>query len=263
MPSADTTTDPRGTARIGTAGWALPRQSRHHFPAEGPNLERYAARLSGAEINSSFYRPHRPSTWARWAEAVPDGFRFAVKAPRELTHIRRLADPAAPLAAFLEEVAGLGPKLGPILVQLPPSLAFDEAAARGFFEHWRGVHPGLVACEPRHPTWFEPQADALLHALRIARVAADPAVVAQAAHPGGWPGLRYWRLHGSPRMYSSSYEPARLDALAAEMAAGRGEAWCIFDNTMHGAAIENALALAARLDKAPVASDESRSALRT
>lgn len=234
------------TARIGTAGWALPRQSRHQFPAEGSNLERYAARLNCAEVNSSFYRPHRPATWARWAEAAPDGFRFAVKAPRELTHIRRLADPAEPLAAFLGEVAGLGPKLGPILVQLPPKLAFDEAVARFFFEHWRSVHPGALVCEPRHATWFTPPADELLRSLRIGRVAADPAVVPDAARPGGWDGLRYWRLHGSPRMYSSSYEPARLDALAADMRRGDGEAWCIFDNTMHGAAIENALALAGR-----------------
>jgi uncharacterized protein YecE (DUF72 family) len=230
-------------ARIGTAGWALPSHSRRKFPAEGSNLQRYAARLNCVEINSSFYRSHRGATWARWAEAVPGDFRFAVKAPRELTHIRKLADPAGPLQAFLEEVSGLGPRLGPILVQLPPSLAFDEAAARAFFEHWRGVHAGPVACEPRHPAWFEPDADAVLRALRIARVAADPAVVPQAAHPGGWPGLRYRRLHGSPWMYSSSYEPARLDALATEITADAAESWCIFDNTMHGAAIENALGL--------------------
>jgi uncharacterized protein YecE (DUF72 family) len=234
--------------RIGTAGWALPRRSRHLFPAEGVNLERYAARLNCAEINSSFYRPHRASTWTRWAEAVPEDFRFAVKAPRELTHIRKLADPAGPLAAFLEEVAALGPRLGPILVQLPPSLAFDAPIARGFFEHWRGVHEGALACEPRHPTWFEPEADALLASLRIARVAADPAVVPEAARPGGWNGLRYWRLHGSPRMYSSSYDDATLDALAWDVVAAGAEAWCIFDNTMHGAAIENALKLHKALD---------------
>lgn len=228
--------------RIGTAGWALPRLSRDRFPADGSNLQRYAARLNCAEINSSFYRSHRASTWERWAKDTPEDFRFAVKAPRELTHIRKLADPAEPLAAFLAEAALLGPKLGPILVQLPPSLAFDEAAARFFFEHWRGVHSGPVACEPRHRSWFEPDAAALLVELHIARVAADPAVVPAAAHPGGWPGLRYWRLHGSPRKYSSSYEPGFLAELAAEVSSG-GDAWCVFDNTMHGAATENALDL--------------------
>lgn len=244
------------SARIGTAGWALPRQSRHLFSAGGSNLQRYAGRLNCAEVNSSFYRPHRPTTWARWAEAVPEDFRFAVKAPRELTHIRRLAEPAGPLARFLVEVAGLGPKLGPILVQLPPSLAFDAPVARGFFEHWRGVHAGALACEPRHPTWFEPEADALLASLRIARVAADPAVVPGAARPGGWTGLRYWRLHGSPRMYSSSYGEAGLDALAGDMVTAEAEAWSIFDNTMHGAAIENALALRRLLDNAQAAADK-------
>ena len=83
---------------VGTAGWSLPREAQPHFPAEGTHLTRYAARLPAAEINSSFYRPHRPATYAKWAASVPPGFRFAVKVPRVITHERRLAD-AGTLAA--------------------------------------------------------------------------------------------------------------------------------------------------------------------
>lgn len=230
-------------ARIGTAGWSIPRTAAERFPREGSGLQRYAERLNCAEINSCFYRSHRTATWERWAAAVPDSFRFALKAPRELTHIRKLADPEAPLAAFLEETAALGARRGPILVQLPPSLAFDPVAARAFFEHWRARFDGPIVVEPRHATWFEPAADAMLRTLHIARAAADPAVVPDAANPGGWPDLRYWRLHGSPRMYSSSYGPTALASLATEVAAADTPAWVIFDNTMHGAAADNALDL--------------------
>jgi uncharacterized protein YecE (DUF72 family) len=240
--------------RLGTAGWAIPRAHAAAFPAEGSSLARYAARLGAAEINSSFHRPHRRATYERWAAAVPDGFRFAVKLPKTITHERRLLDTAAPLERFLGEAAGLGAKLGPLLVQLPPSLAFDPAVAEGFFALLRQRHAGLVACEasvacePRHPSWFTPEADSLLVAARVARVAADPARVPEAAEPGGWNGLVYHRLHGSPRMYRSAYEPPVLAALAERLAGRRAEAWCVFDNTASGAALGDALELGRLLD---------------
>ncbi len=118
---------------IGCAGWSLPKAYAGEFPAEGTHLQRYAQRLSCVEINSSFYRPHRTSTYERWAGSTPDGFRFAVKAPKEITHVRRLLAAEAPLEKFLGEVAGLGSKLGALLVQLPPSLAFERDLAEGFF----------------------------------------------------------------------------------------------------------------------------------
>lgn len=232
---------------IGTAGWQIPRTSADAFPIEGSTLARYAARFAGVEINSTFYRPHRPATFARWAEATPPGFRFAVKAPKALTHERRLTDPVEPLGRFLNEIGHLQHKLGPILVQLPPSLAFDADTARGFFGALRDRFDGDVACEPRHASWFEPEADALLAALRVARVAADPARVPLAALPGGWTGLRYWRLHGSPRMYVTPYGPERVEALASQIRAGDGPAWAMFDNTMSGAAAADALTLQALL----------------
>jgi uncharacterized protein YecE (DUF72 family) len=236
---------------VGCAGWTLPAPVQPAFPAEGSHLQRYAARFGAVEINSSFHRPHRPSTYARWADSVPAGFRFCAKLPKTVTHGLRLRDADDALAAFLAEAGGLGPKLACLLVQLPPSLAFDGGVAERFFTSLRAATPVAAVCEPRHETWFTPEADALLDAWRIARVAADPARVPAAAEPGGWRGLAYYRLHGSPRTYYSSYTDAYLDALASrirrDVDAGR-EAWCIFDNTAAGEATPNALDLLARLE---------------
>jgi uncharacterized protein YecE (DUF72 family) len=198
--------------------------------------------LSCAEINSSFHRPHAAATYARWAASTPAGFRFAVKLPRNITHDQKLRRARAPLERFLEESAGLGRKRGPLLVQLPPSLAFEKRIAGNFFSLLRDRYQGPVVCEPRHESWFSPAAEQLLVRHTVARVAADPAPAAGAARPGGWTGLVYFRLHGSPRTYWSRYSPEYIEALAGMMraTAPSADAWCIFDNTASGAALENA-----------------------
>lgn len=231
--------------RVGTAGWGLPRVWRGEFPPDGSYLERYATRFSGVEINSSFYRQHRRGVYERWAAAVPAEFRFAVKLPRAITHDQSLVAADVLLEVFLAEVAGLGARLGPLLVQLPPSLPFDAEHADEFFGTLRQLHGGAVACEPRNESWFGAEADRLMREHRVARVAADPARVPAAAEPGGDPALVYYRLHGSPRMYWSDYDPARIGAIAGAVrrAAHAPERWCIFDNTTLGAATGNALAL--------------------
>lgn len=235
----------------GTAGWSVPRASAARFPGEGTHLARYAHVLPVAEINTSFYRPHRPGTYARWAATVPAGFRFSVKLPRTITHEHRLRGARTALEGFLSEVAGLGETLGPLLVQLPPSLRFDRRCVSDFFDLLRERYGGLVACEPRHESWFEPEAEAVLQQWRISRVAADPPPVPAAARPGGWLGQDsgatgacvYFRWHGSPRIYWSSYEPAQLQVWAEQVRRWppQADVWCIFDNTASGAAIENAL----------------------
>ena len=229
--------------RIGTAGWTIPASAAGAFPQEGSSLERYSKRFDCAEINSSFHRSHRADTWRRWGSAVAQGFRFAAKLSKEITHKRRLADCDELLAAALAEMEALGEGLEVLLVQLPPSLAFDPAVAEPFFSALRGRWNRDVACEPRHPSWFEADADKLLVDLRVARVAADPAKVPAAAEPGGWPGLAYYRLHGSPVMYRSSYDDGRLEAYAGRIAAGTAPSWCIFDNTASSAATGDALKL--------------------
>src|SRR5688572_8997349 len=114
---------------VGCAGWSLPKSFAGGFPAEGTHLARYAARLSAVEINSSFYRPHRCTTYKKWAASVPDGFRFSVKVPRWITHERRLSIEAGELTTFLQQVESLGSALGCLLVQLPPSLKVDATTA--------------------------------------------------------------------------------------------------------------------------------------
>jgi len=231
---------------LGTAGWSVPRDLQAHFPDEGTTLERYSRRFPAVEINSTFYRPHRASTYERWRTSVPSTFRFAIKIPKTITHGQRLVDSIGLLDTFLGESAALGPKLGCLLVQLPPSLQFDDATASAFFAALRERTSAGVACEPRHASWFEPAVDARLAESQIARVAADPARVPLAAVPSGWMGMRYYRLHGSPRIYYSSYEPYYLQALAADIASAataRRRVWCIFDSTVLGAAATNALAI--------------------
>jgi uncharacterized protein YecE (DUF72 family) len=208
---------------------------------------RYADRFDGVEINSSFYRPHRLSTYQRWADDVPDHFRFAVKMPKTITHEGRLRNVEEPLRRFLGETAGLGHKLGPILIQLPPSLKFDPSATDVFFRLLRESYGGDIVCEPRHATWFDAEVDTFLTDRRVARVAADPQPHPDARKHGGWRGLAYDRLHGSPKMYYSSYSDEELTRTAKELKGLEAQGistWCIFDNTAEFAATANALATA-------------------
>lgn len=241
-----------GTRRVGTAGWAIASTHAAHFAGEGTHLERYARRLNAVEINSSFYRPHRQSTYRRWAASVPADFRFSVKAPKAITHEHRLVDCDDLIGRFGDEVQGLGDKLGVILVQLPPGLAFSERQLPALERLC--AHPGAsIQCEPRHASWFEPHVAAALDALGIGRVAADPPPVAGADQPGGSGPQAYFRLHGAPQIYRSRYARADLDvwcgAVLAEMAKGQ-ESWVILDNTAAGFALENAVELQTLLDQA-------------
>lgn len=239
---------------VGTAGWSVPSRYAAELPPGGSHLERYARRLDAVEINSSFYRPHQRKTYQRWARSVPAGFRFSVKLPKAMTHEQRLADCGALLDRFVSEVTGLGDRLGVLLVQLPPQLAFDRRVAGQFF---RDLHQRLdvpVACEPRHASWFTPDIGDWLAERRIARVAADPAPVPGAGEPGGWNGLAYFRWHGSPRIYYSDYDDAALAALGKRLDAQRQHGvptWCILDNTALGAALGNALALTPQAQARP------------
>ncbi|HEX5239348.1 MAG TPA: DUF72 domain-containing protein [Sphingomicrobium sp.] len=235
----------RIAVNVGTAGWTIPRQNAEEFPIEGSSLERYAQRLPVVEINSSFHRPHRSSTWERWRDSVPESFRFSVKLPRTITHHAKLVDCSDLLQRFLDQVHLLGDKLGVLLVQLPPKLEFDPQTAASFFAELRSRSPALVACEPRNPSWFSSEVSALLERQHIARVAADPAVSEEAMFPGGWPGLRYWRFHGSPAIYRSSYLECipQMSGLI-ELFAEDAYSWCIFDNTASSAALSDALSMA-------------------
>ncbi|WP_369977156.1 DUF72 domain-containing protein [Xanthomonas bundabergensis] len=236
--------------RVGCAGWSIASAQRALVGDGASQLQRYATRFDAVEINSTFYRAHRPATYQRWADSVPADFRFSAKLPRSITHDARLSGVGPLLQTFLDDVGHLGDRLGCLLVQLPPSLAFDARRASTFFAMLRRRWHGGIACEPRHASWFCARAEALWQRHRIARVAADPALNAAAAQPAGTAAPAYWRWHGAPRMYYSDYPDDALQGLAERVAAATphtGEAWVIFDNTALGHALANAATLRAQL----------------
>jgi uncharacterized protein YecE (DUF72 family) len=233
-----------GEIRVGCAGWTIPREFAAKFCAQGTHLEKCSQVLNCAEINSSFYRPHKAQTWERWETSVPETFKFSVKAPKTITHEAKLQCRSEELQAFLSQLAPLVPRLGPLLFQLPPSFQFERKVVAKFLGMLRELHSGGVAWEPRHPTWFTADAEKVLENFQISRVAADPACVPDAARPGGWKGLIYYRLHGSPRRYYSAYSEEFLRELATDLLSHpEANRWCIFDNTASGAAMGNALEL--------------------
>jgi uncharacterized protein YecE (DUF72 family) len=231
---------------VGTAGWSIPRPQQRRFPPGESLLARYSRVLPAVEINSTFYRPHRADTFERWARTVPRAFRFSVKVPGAITHERRLVGSARLLDSFLANLQPLGTRLGCLLVQLPPSLAFDARVCRAFLAVLRKRFERGVALEPRHASWFGSRADQLLVDFEVARVAADPPRAEGDGEPAGWRGLAYYRLHGSPRIYYSAYDQARLEAMAHRLRVLRRRripTWCIFDNTTLGAATGDALSM--------------------
>ena len=232
-----------GKLYTGTAGWANPPAEREHRASENSHLQHYAAHFNAVEINSSFYRSHARKTYERWGASTPAGFRFSVKAPRGITHDSGLKHCRRELRLFLQETAGLGKKLRVILVQTPASLAFDRALATRFFKSLTDASTALIAFEPRHPSWFEPRAQATLSDLNVSRVVADPAKCEGAGEPPQAARLIYYRLHGSPRMYYSAYTEEYLSNLSKQIQALRArskEVWCMFDNTARHASWDNA-----------------------
>jgi uncharacterized protein YecE (DUF72 family) len=233
-----------GDPRIGIAGWAMPAELSDKSPEPQSHLAQYSQYFNAVEINSSFYRPHRHHTYKRWSASVPPSFCFAVKMPKLITHERRLLGCADDLNAFLHGVAGLGEKLGVLLMQLPPSAVFDEKVTREFLELLSNRSMAKIVCEPRNPSWFSSGAEDLFARFNVTRVSAHPL-------PRDCPGevsensdFVYLRLHGAPRMYYSPYSPEFLRGISSQISLGmHGTTWCIFDNTADGAAWPNARSL--------------------
>ncbi len=244
IPSPDSAGGTSGPPCIGCAGWSLPRAAQHAFPREGSHLTRYSARLNAVEINSSFHRPHRRTTYLRWAESVPAAFAFSVKMPRRITHDLRLVGAGEAMDAFAQEVSGLGAKLRCVLIQLPPSLAFDRGVADQFLATLTSCVDSPAVVEARHATWFSDESSATLQRHGVGRVHADPPAVRIPVNNTA--PIRYFRMHGSPRIYYSQYEGPALQALARQVADSALDgcpSWCIFDNTTLGHATTDALAL--------------------
>ena len=273
---------PRGDVRIGTSGWRYPSWRGDFYPTglrQRDELAYLAQELSGVELNGSFYSLQRPSSYASWAEQVPDDFSFAVKGGRFITHMRRLVDAETALANFFASgVLALGAKLGPVLWQLPASLELDEQRLSDFFDllprttdaagELAGRHDDKVqegrslttplvsmpirhALEPRHESFRSPRARDLLQDNGIAMVISDSA--------GTWPqfdvvtaDLVYVRLHGDTELYRSGYSPTVLESWAERVRgwADQGlDVHVFFDNDARGHAPHDARALLDRLGR--------------
>ncbi|MFD1146353.1 DUF72 domain-containing protein [Saccharothrix hoggarensis] len=240
-----------GEIRIGTSGWLYPQWRGDFYPRglqqrlELPFLSR---RLNTVEINGSFYGLRKPTDYRSWFQRTPDDFVFAVKGHREITHTKRLRDVGDDVDEFFASgVLDLGAKLGPILWQLPPTLPWRPDRLAAFLERLPGP-PVRHALEVRHKTWDDPDLLDLLGRHGVSLVVAESA--------GRFPELCevtadfvYVRLHGDHELYVSAYSDLALNRWAArvrEWAVDR-DVYVYFDNTMHGAAPHNALALAERL----------------
>lgn len=236
--------------RIGLAGWseATSRfRDLYPLPPELPKpsgLQRYAHTLDFVEINASFYRNMRRTTYERWADDTPADFGFSVKMHRGFTHFHRLKDTTA-LPAFIEAVSGLREKWKALLVQLPPSLRFDTEIASQFFAELRKQYAGSIACEPRHDSWMTQDTAAMLAHFDVGLVRVD---IPQSEDTVG-PGPVYVRLHGSPRRYFSAYSSDQLRSLASWLQDLPGRPrYVVFDNTGSAAATRNALELRSLLE---------------
>jgi uncharacterized protein YecE (DUF72 family) len=233
---------------IGTSGWQYRDWRGRLYPLGLPQrlwLEHYAGHFPVVEVNNAFYRLPERSTFERWRERTPATFRFAVKMSRYLTHVKRLREPAEPVGRFLERADGLGDKLGPVLLQLPPTLKADLGA----LDETLAQFPARVrvVVEPRHPTWFtdecrallEKRAAALCWADRLSRPVAPLWVTAD---------FGYLRLHEGRARPWPRYGRTALQTWLRRLDAVR-EGFVFFNNDPGGAAVTDADALRALLDR--------------
>ena len=211
--------------------------------SEGTHLQRYASIFNSVELNRTFYALPRASTVRKWVECVPDHFRFSLKLSKRITHELKFKGAISALKEFIALAHEFGEKLGPVLVQTPPTLEAEDHVL-DFLEQFRELFEGTIVMEPRHTSWTKGSIDVRLRELRIARVAADPARIPDLGMPGGDRSTAYFRLHGSPRIYWSEYTEEMLLEWAGRIREAMGaseDAWVIFDNTARNAAFPNAL----------------------
>jgi uncharacterized protein YecE (DUF72 family) len=231
---------------IGTSGWQY-RHWRPGFYAGVPSrrwLAHYTANFDTVELNGSFYRLPDRSRFEHWATEVPEGFVMAVKMSRYLTHVRRLADPREPVDRFVRAATGLGDHLGPVLVQLPPSLRADadalDAVLRCFPAEVR------VAVELRHPSWFTSRVCDLLHHHGAAFVEADrQRPLGPDWRTAGW---RYVRFHVGRARPSPCYGRTALESWA-ERLAGSDTTYAYFNNDPNGCAVRDARLFARAVER--------------
>ncbi len=227
---------------IGCAGWTVPKPQRsaeklHH-------LQDYARYFNAVEINSSFYRNHKLSTYSSWANLVPENFRFAAKLPKLVSHETKFTQPEL-ISPFLDGIALLGKKCGPVLMQTPPKQEFAKASVEKFLQYLRSRFQGSLVCEPRHASWFNEPAAKILQNFGVSYVLADPSHEDIFMSEWRHRDPIYIRLHGKPKIYYSEYDPEFLSVLTKKINQSGSAAgmWVIFDNTALGHAFQNAMEL--------------------
>lgn len=241
--------------RVGTSGWSYPAWRGDFYPpglVQRRELTYLAERMSAVEINGSFYALQKPASYRRWRDATPDDFLLAVKGSRFITHLKRLRDVAEPLARFFGSgIDELGPKLGPILWQLPATLTYDRALLGDFYATLPRVLGGRRL---RHVLEFRDRSFCTDEALDQMREHGIGCVVSDS--PGRWPRAEvvtsdvvHVRLHGHTELYASGYSPASLDQWAQRCRtwAQQADVHVYFDNDARGRAPHDAVALGARL----------------
>ncbi len=232
---------------VGTSGWQYRDWRDAFYPPGVPQkrwLEYYATTFGTVENNGTFYRLPPRETFASWRDRVGDGFVMTVKASRYLTHIRRLKDPAEPVRRLLDAAAGLGPRLGPVLLQLPPDLRADPDLLDGCLS----LFPGRirVAVEPRHESWWTDEVRDMLSRRGAALCWADRkgAALTPLWRTAAWGYLRFHEGDGTPW---PRYQPETLRTWAGRLAATwtpTEDVYAYFNNDQHAAAPKDAAALA-------------------
>ncbi len=229
--------------RIGTSGWNYPHWQGVLYPAGRARtkwLETYAEQFDTVELNASFYRLPKETTFAGWKQRTPEGFIWAVKASRYLTHIKRLKEPRDPLEKFYGAASALKEKLGPVLLQFPPGLRFDEHLFRDFCSCLDTRYRHTI--EVRHKSWIDERVFDILRRHNIALCIADTAGT-YPCHEEITADFIYMRLHGSRELYASAYTEDELNAWAEKIKGWGRDTYVYFDNDNHGYAVTNALRL--------------------
>ena len=236
---------------IGLSGWNYDDWKRHFYAGvkRADWLAHYATVFDTVEVNATFYREQTPETLAAWRDGTPDGFRFAVKGHKYVTHMKRLLNPETTVPRHAPIPQVLGPKLSAMLWQLPGHCKATPERLDHFCAELRTHFPHVPqVMELRHVSWFTDEVAAILDAHGVATCISDAA---------DWPrwdnitaNLAYLRLHGRPRTYYSPYSDAFLDELADHVRAWTKAGTAVhiyFDNTADGQAPKDALRLRGRL----------------
>jgi uncharacterized protein YecE (DUF72 family) len=241
-----------GTVRIGCSGWIYRHWRGAFYPekmAQRLWFDHYAATFDTVELNTSFYHLPKPETFAKWRDQAPAGFRYAVKAPRFITHMKKLKDCDEPVAEFLSRARNLGEALGPLLYQLPPRWAYNRARLQDFI----ALLPADLThvFEFREPSWLTKEVLALLDSSGVSFCAHDMT----GARTERWAAgpIAYVRFHGGEGKYWGRYPDEGLlawaDWLVAEASGGR-DVWCYFNNDIYAHAIHDALTLRSMMGQA-------------